>query len=104
METKRELYLEPIFDSAKSFYKKAKRVIYYKDNLVVKVELYSYNTLIATLKGGNMDLTELYSDTTLRHIKEFIKQYFDWFNTDTREELKKLNGNIKKGDIIKLFM
>lgn len=73
-----ELY--PIYDNAKSFYRKA-FIEKYND----KIKLYSYNTHVVTIyltESGryyslNSDVPEelLFSHTTLRHIKEFLHQF-----------------------------
>lgn len=62
-------YLEPQHDSRKSFYNKA----FVDENDV----LYSYGTKVMEIKNGRPILTvgeDLLSQTTLRHIKEFLKQ------------------------------
>lgn len=70
-------YLKPQYDKAKSFYDKAK-VIQYEN---VKY-LYSYDTLVYTLTNDKLELNYnieeslLLSRTTLKHIKEFLKQHF----------------------------
>lgn len=77
---KREL--TPVYDNAKSFYGKAYIVVYLENNLVYKKELYSYNTLVLTLINGVYKLNEevpenlLFSNTTLRHMKDFLKQHY----------------------------
>lgn len=58
-----------IYDSRKSFYKKA-MVREYAGGL----ELYSYNTLVAEIKDGKPILYGQYSQTTTRHQKEFLLQ------------------------------
>lgn len=71
-------YLQPIYDTRKSFYKKAYIVRNYG-----LIELYSYNTKVLeidTLKGiytlnYNINTNLLFSNTTLRHIKECIHQF-----------------------------
>lgn len=71
-------YLQPIFDTRKSFYNKAYIIRDYG-----LIELYSYNTLalsIDTLKGTyklnyNINTSLLFSNTTLRHIKECLHQF-----------------------------
>lgn len=85
----------PIYDGAKSFYKKA--IIKQVNNLKL---LYSYNTLVCIIYDNckgikyilNDDVTSnlLFSNTTLRHIKEFLKQ-----------NIAGINKNITKKDIIK---
>lgn len=94
--------LQAVHDTAKSFYNKA----YYtteetSTNIVYR--LYSYRTLVAILevsKTGNryynynkmvalyldhdrQDQKDFYSKTTLRHIKELIKQATDTIRHDT---------------------
>lgn len=77
-------YLIPIFDSRKSFYNKA--VVTTSDN---SINLYSYNTLVCKIHNDNtVTLTANnahYTNTTLRHIKEFLKQYN--FKADTKKQL-----------------
>ena len=84
--------LLPIYDSRKSFYHKA---IIEEENENIK--LYSYDTLVCTLShndiilNDNIDQSLLFSSTTLRHIKEFLKQYH--YNSDhniTKKDLSKL--------------
>lgn len=71
-------YLNPQYDKAKSFYNKAEVVDYGE----VKY-LYSYNTLVCTLRNDKLELNYnieeslLFSRTTLKHIKEFLKQHFE---------------------------
>lgn len=85
--------LLPIYDSKKSFYHKA---IIEEENEDIK--LYSYNTLVCTLShndiilNDNIDQSLLFSNTTLRHIKEFLKQFY--YNSDK---------NITKKDLLKLL-
>ena len=85
--------LLPVYDSRKSFYNKA---IIEEENENIK--LYSYNTLVCTLSHNNIILNDtidqslLFSNTTLRHIKEFLKQFY--FNGD---------HNITKKDLLKLL-
>lgn len=91
IEEKRQ-YLKPIHENVKSYYKKAyiKETIErtYREGLCVcirslDIKLYSYNTLIIKAypnKEGGRWLYDIYnanliSNTTLRHIKEFLYQY-----------------------------
>lgn len=94
--------LTTIFDNAKSFYNKAYIIKYYNDNGIIQYyELYSYNTLVLTLKEGryilnnNIDESLLLSQTTLRHIKEFLKQkrycLFDSIKINTKKDIIKYN-------------
>lgn len=87
--------LQAVYDTAKSFYNKA---YYTKEETTTSIiyKLYSYNSLVAILEVGkdlevyyNNKIVRLYLDhdrqkqkdfyskTTLRHIKEFIKQMTD---------------------------
>ena len=84
--------LLPIYDSRKSFYNKA---IVEEESSIKK--LYSYNTLVCILSNNDIILNDavdqslLFSNTTLRHIKEFLKQYY--YNNDldiTKKDLLKL--------------
>lgn len=86
------------FDNAKSFYKKA----FYEITSIKKyntegyclydgmhqIDLYSYNTLVCTIYKNdvykNSDFYMIYSfskniytHTTARHIKEFLKQFYN---------------------------
>lgn len=76
--------LKTIYDHALSFYKKAHVKKYYnKENIIIKYQLISYNTIMieydASLKGNKQLIFNKhlynYTNTTLRHVKEFIKQY-----------------------------
>ena len=79
MKEEREYYLEPIYDSRNSFYKKA-LVKIKEDNISYNELLYSYGTLVAIYTKDKM--TELrqynylgnFSQTTTRHQKEFFRQ------------------------------
>ena len=64
-------YMEPEYDSRASFYKKAKVDTGDNDN---ENKLYSYGTLVAEMKDGKPVVYGTYSQTTLRHIKEWLKQ------------------------------
>lgn len=73
------------YDSRKSFYKKA----------MVKVEegtktLYSYCTKVAEIKDGKVTVLALHSNTTTRHIKEFLRQ--NGFNAYTSKQIMKDYG------------
>lgn len=82
-----ECELKPRYDSAKSFYGKAK-IVRQKDH----VSLYSYKTLVAMIEfddsGFRAYITNdeyLLTKTTMRHIKEFLKQYD--FKADTKYQM-----------------
>lgn len=61
--------LEAIYDARKSFYGKA---IVTLNNGVMA--LWSYGTLAATIYDGQAKVYSTHSATTLRHIKEFLRQ------------------------------
>lgn len=65
--------LQAIYDGRKSFYNKA-IVMEEKD----RTELYSYGSLVVTIKDGSFKFhpDANYSDTTRRHVREFMIQYF----------------------------
>ena len=63
--------LEPRYDARKSFYGKAQVDTGDKGD---KNKLYSYDTLVAEIKDGKPVVYGTYSQTTLRHIKEWLKQ------------------------------
>lgn len=88
-ELKEEPYLEPEYDSRKSFYKKA--YVDEKDD-GTKV-LYSYGTPVCRIKDGKATLLRkgylgwASSQTTLRHVKEFLKQ--NGFEAGSINDLRK---------------
>lgn len=57
------------YDSRKSFYGKAR-----VETMDGKKALYSYNTKVAEIEDGKAKVYGTYSQTTLRHIKEFLLQ------------------------------
>lgn len=61
--------LKPEYSRQKSFYKKAK-----VETDQGQQKLYSYGTLVAEIKNGKPIVYGTYSQTTLRHIKEFLAQ------------------------------
>lgn len=77
-----ELY--PYYDSAQSFYGKARVYICNND-----VFLVSYDTLVAFFNSTEMKprVMGTYSATTLRHIKEFLKQ--NGFKAETKKQIEK---------------
>jgi len=74
--------LEAIYSTKKGFYKKA----YIETEKGVK-NLYSYETLVATIQGQECRVYGTYSPTTLRHIKEFLMQ--EGFKADTKTQILK---------------
>lgn len=88
---KNKEYLIPLYDNRKSFYNKA---------YIVRIEniirLYSYDTLVLEVGRDcyklNKSINEklLFSNTTLRHIKEALKQfYYKNDRTLTKKEIIK---------------
>lgn len=67
-----EYELFPRYDSAKSFYGKAHEIWDY-DNSIIKLR--SYSTIVAEIDNGKATVFGWYSQTTGRHIKEFLKQH-----------------------------
>jgi hypothetical protein len=74
--------LDTRYDSRASFYGKA-RVEQNED----EYRLISYTTLVATIKGGKATVHGTYSPTTLRHIKEFLKQHH--FKAESLAQIEK---------------
>lgn len=79
MKEEKECYLEPIYDSRNSFYKKA-LVKIKEDNISYNELLYSYGTLVAIYTKDKLtDLEQFnylgyFSQTTKRHQTEFFRQ------------------------------
>ena len=98
-------YLKPLYDHAKSFYKKAIIRKYIDNrNIIIKYELISYNTIMLIWDYNSLDKEITfnknlynYSVTTLRHLKEFIKQYNHLFIMNDRLYKKE---SITKKDIL----
>ena len=63
--------LRPQYDSRKSFYGKARVDTGDNDD---KNKLFSYDTLVAEIKDGKPVVYGAFSATTLRHIKDWLKQ------------------------------
>lgn len=78
-------YLEAIFDSRNSFYKKAK-ILKYNDVLYLQ----SYETIVAKIEDKTPFVFGWYSTTTARHINEFLKQ--NNFEAMTKKEMQKINN------------
>ena len=75
--------LLPEHDSAKSFYGKARVVIL--SPFEVKF-LTSYGVEVAKIENGQATVFDTYSQTTLRHIKEFLKQ--DGFKAESKGQIE----------------
>lgn len=78
--------LEPIYENVKSYYRKA-WINEYKNSIM----LFSYNTHVVTIYKnadftlGKVTVNGMYSATTLRHIKEFLKQY--GYKADSKNQI-----------------
>ena len=70
------------YDARQSFYSKAK-VIESTEGL----SLLSYDTIVAEIKNGKAEVYGTYSQTTLRHIKEFLKQ--NGFKAENKAQIEK---------------
>ena len=73
------------FDSAKSFYGKAQ--VLENEQEEIKI-LQSYETYVCIIKGNHAFISDTYSNTTVRHIKEFLKQ--NGFKVGSKQELIKM--------------
>ena len=73
-----------LFDMRQSFYGKA-RVEVFSDNSEI---LWSYSTPVACFIKGKIIVRGQYSQTTTRHIKEFIRQHNQ--SADNLKEILKL--------------
>lgn len=90
LDTLSEDWLEPEYDRAQSFYKKAR--VEEDGN-----KLYSYDTLVAEIKDGKPIIYNAQSQTTRRHIRDFLLQ--KGFNYEEAykaiDDFKKSNGGYK---------
>ena len=87
----KESGLEPQFSSRKSFYGKA--------NVDDNNTLISYGTPIMRIKDGKVEMLckpEHLTQTTIRHIREFMQQ--NGMDPVSKQELIKMIGNIKESD------
>ena len=74
-------FLFPQYDTRKSFYKKA-QVITYNGILYLQ----SYDTIVAKVENGKAVVNGWYSQTTARHINEFLRQ--NGFETMSKKEME----------------
>ena len=69
--------LRVIYGKQQSFYKKA----FVKEDTEATQYLYSYYSLIITNYGNALKFeedTNLYSNTTMKHVREYLKQIGKW--------------------------
>ena len=76
--------LVPVYENRKSFYGKAKVIVMESGEIILK----SYDSFVASIKNGKATINGLYSNTTLRHIKEFLHQ--NGFEVGSKKELEKM--------------
>lgn len=101
--------IKPIYDNAKSFYNKCYEIKYLNNkNIITRYDLFSYTTLIMTLKDNkiifydkDINNKDIYSKTTLRHIKEYIKQKYYYLELNYKDVINW--EKITKKDISKLM-
>lgn len=80
-------YLQARYDSRNSFYKKAR--IFEKYDKIRKTDviyLVSYDTIVAIIENNRPIVFGWYSQTTARHINEFLKQ--NGFKSMTKKEME----------------
>ena len=81
--------LIPIYDNAKSFGHKAIIETTEKGSV-----LFSYNTEVARIENNKPIVYDTFSDTTLRHIKEYLKQ-----NGHKAETKKQIEADYMEGRV-----
>lgn len=74
-------YLQARYDSRADFYKKAKIISYNGATY-----LQSYNTIVAKIENGKAIVNGWYSQTTARHINEFL--YQNGFDKMTKKQME----------------
>ena len=74
-------YLDCRYDSRASFYNKA-QVEHFEDGTKI---LTSYSTVVAVIKNDRAFINGFYSQTTTRHIKEFLRQ--NGFKVDSIKQM-----------------
>lgn len=87
--------LDTQYDSRKSFYNKAKVDTGDKGD---KNKLYSYDTLVAEVIDGKPVVYGTYSATTLRHIKEWLKQL--GYKADSAKQIMQDYGQMNESKSI----
>lgn len=86
--------LQPILSNQKSFYNKA-----IVENLGEEKNLLSYGTLIARIHNNKITYLnknlELYTQTTLKHLKDFLYQEMN-LNGLTKKDILKMVEDLEK--------
>ena len=81
--------LKPQYDTRKSFYGKARVET---GKISGRKKLYSYDTLVAEIDdAGNPIVYNTQSPTTVRHVKEFLKQH--GYKAESKGQIEKDYGN-----------
>lgn len=75
-------YLMTQFDSKQSFHNKAVVEV----NEDGALTLFSYETKVAEIKNGKVEVYNTQSNTTVRHIKEFLLQ--NGFKAETKKQIE----------------
>lgn len=92
-----ENYLLPILNNQKSYYQKAKIETFNQ----VK-NLYSYDTLMVGIENNKIiylnNDENCYSQTTLKHVKDFLYQYLDLEGLTKKDILQKMYELEEKGN------
>lgn len=93
--------LKARFDSRKSFYGKAEvETLTNRQGEPVAHHLYSYDLLVAELDvaSGEVTLKNIarHSQTTRRHVREFVKQYAD-------EQMNAINKQYKDSEVARCW-
>ena len=80
--------LKPKYDVRQSFYQKAEVTIHKNTKNETIISLYSYNTLVSYIieERNKAIVLNTYSNTTLRHIKEFLLQH--GFKAETKAQIE----------------
>lgn len=74
-------YLKSIYDSRKDFYNKAEVEV-----TPTGLKLYSYNTLVAEIDNNVPIVYNMQSQTTTRHVREFLLQ--NGFEVKNKKEIE----------------
>lgn len=86
--------LKPILNNQKSFYNKAKI-----EHVGEEKNLFSYGTLIASVYSNELTYLnknpEAYTQTTLKHLKDFLYQELNIKNL-TKKEILKMMKDLQK--------
>jgi len=91
-KVKERCYLDCRYDARKSFYNKAEVINFQNGSSCLK----SYSTIVMYItKEGKLKIRGKYSQTTTRHMKEYIRQFtkYGYDETDTLSKVLKLGDD-----------